>query len=119
MELIMTMVVMGLACMPLALLIRGHIDAAQASTRTNAAVHLARLEMETVNALSFGAVTSSQHAKYRGFPYDVYRSVSYVYGNDAAPEALKKVIVEVRPSGEKTPVVSLITYIARNVAYGP
>jgi prepilin-type N-terminal cleavage/methylation domain-containing protein len=117
-ELIMTMVVVGIASVPLALLIRQHIEAAQSCGQASSAMNLARLEIENVNAMDFAAIATASNLGFRGYPYDVVRTVAYVYGSDATPEGLKKVTVEVRAAGQKAPLIGLVTYVVRNVAYG-
>ena len=114
----MTIVVVSAVAVPLSLLVSQHLESLVQSQDYTAAVNLARREMEKVNNLIYGNIISASFSPYSGTNYDVTRTVTYVQGNDAAAESMKKIVVEVRPAGGTDILASLVTYITKNVAYG-
>jgi prepilin-type N-terminal cleavage/methylation domain-containing protein len=117
-ELIMTIVVVGLIAVPLSLSLTAQVQGMVKSGAYTAALNLARFEMERVNNLAYAGITSASFPNYQGYPYDVNRSVTYAQGNDSSLESLKQVTVNVTPAGSSTVLVSLTVYIAKNVSYG-
>ena len=114
----MTIVVVSAVAVPLSLLVGQHLESLVQSQDYTAAVNLARLEMEKVNNLSYGNIISASFSPYSGTNYDVTRTVTYVQGNDAAPESMKKIVVEVKRGGGTDVLASLVTYLTKNVTYG-
>jgi len=119
-ELIMTIVVVGIISVPLSLLISQHVESMVQSQDYTLAINLARFEMEEVNNMDYASIVSkTSSSPYKGYNYDVIRTVSFVPPGDAgSSESLKQITVTVRRSGEATDLVTLVTYIARNVSYG-
>ena len=117
-ELIMTIVVVGIISIPLALLLKQHVQSAFQSQDYSSAVNLARFEMERVKKMSYNNIVTASFSNYQGYAYDVIRTVSYAQGNAASAESMKQVQVDVRKTGSATNLVSLSTYITRNVLYG-
>ena len=120
-ELIMTVVVVSIVAVPLSLLISQHLESVLQSQDYTLAVTLARLDMEKVNNLSYDNVDSVPFTPYPGYNYDIGRDVVCLQGNyvdGVSGESLKKITVEVRRTGSSQVLVSLVTYLAKNVAYG-
>lgn len=117
-ELIMTIVVMSIVSVPLSLLIGAHLESVFVSEDEAMAQNLARFEMEKVNNMNYANVTSANFSNYQGYPYDLVRTVSYVQGNGATAESLKKITVDVTKSNGTNVIAGLITYLAKNVVYG-
>ncbi len=114
----MTIVVVGITAVPLSLLVSQHLESLVQSQDYTLAVNLARFEMEKVNNLSYNNIASVSSPNYQGYNYDISRIVTYVQGNDLSPESMKKILVEARKAGQSTVLVSLVTYLTKNVAYG-
>lgn len=117
-ELIMTIVVVGIVAIPLSLLLSSHVQSVFDSGDYTIANNLARFEMEAVNNLAYADIVSANFTNYQGYSYDIVRTVNYAQGSGSAAESLKRVVVQVRKSGDPTILVSLVTYIARNVRFG-
>ncbi len=117
-ELIMTIVVMSIVSVPLSLLIGAHLESVFVSEDEAMAQNLARFEMEKVNNMNYANVTSANSSNYQGYQYDLARTVTYVQGNGASAESLKKITVDVTKSNGTKVIAGLTTYLAKNVAYG-
>lgn len=119
----MTIVVVSIVAIPLSLLISQHLESVLQSQDYTLAVNLARFDMEKVNNLNYDnvAVGSFPFPLYLGYNYDVTRDVVCLQP-DCAPatpgESLKKVTVAVRRTGSSQILVSLVTHLAENAAYG-
>lgn len=90
-------------------------------TKRNAytsALNLGRMEMEKVESLPYGDISSLTTSNYLGYPFDVARGVIYIFGNDTSVESLKQVTVEVRNNNSVQNLIRLVTYIAKNVSFG-
>jgi len=115
----MTIVVVSIVSMGLALMLSQHIEGAFYSGDLTTALNLARLEMEYVNNMIYTDINSASFTPYGGYNYDLTRTVAYQYGNDTTPESAKKIIVEAKKAGTSAVLISLVTYLARNIGYGP
>lgn len=118
-ELVMTIVVLGIVSLPLSLLLGRHIQSVFISEDYTTALNLARFEMEKVNNMTYNSIASRNFPNYRGYSYDLTRTVTYAQGSDSSAERLKRIIVEVRKSGGPEILTSMVTYIARNIIYEP
>jgi len=114
----MTIVVVGVAALPLSLLISQHIETAFHSEDSTIAFNLARFEMERVNNMAYTNIVNASFSNYQGYNYDIVRTISYVNGSSSSAESLKKISITVNKTGDNTVLASLVTYIARNVNYG-
>ncbi len=119
-ELIMTMVVIGIVSVPLSYLITSHLEGVFLLEDDTMAQNLARFELEKVNNMAYaninaGTVTVSN---YQGYAYDVTTTVSFVQGDAGSAESLKKVQVDVKESGNAKVNASLTTYLAKGVDHG-
>lgn len=117
-EVVMTLVVIGIIAAPLGLMIGRQFEGVFLSQDQHEAMNLARFEMERVKKMSYASIVSANFSNYQGYPYDITRTVSFSQGNAASAESLKLVIVDVRRAGSAAVLYSLRTYIARNVLYG-
>lgn len=117
-ELIMTIVVVGIVSIPLSLLVSAHIRSVFNSADNTLARELARFEMEKVNNTSYASISSANTSNYEGYTFDITRTVTYAQGDASSTESLKKIVVDVKKSGSAAILVSLMTYIAKNVGYG-
>ncbi|MCK5580238.1 MAG: hypothetical protein KAJ18_03090 [Candidatus Omnitrophica bacterium] len=114
----MTIVIVTIVALPLASLVARYIQSAFLSQDYTAALYLAQYEIELVDNLDFANITTASFPNYQSYDYDVTRTVSYASGNDSSVEALKQITVQVTKSGSATVLVSLVTYVAKNVTYG-
>ncbi len=117
-ELIMTIVVLGLIAIPLSISLTAQVEGLVKSGQYTQALNLARYEMERVNNLPFASVITTRFSRYQGYPYDVVDTVRYVQGGSASAEALKQIAISVSNAGTSQVLTSLTTYIAKNVKYG-
>ena len=118
-EVIMTIVIVGIISIPLSAFIFQQIDSTIQSHDYTIALNLARLEIEKVNNINvYDNINSVSYTPYPGYNYDVIRTVSFVAGGAGSAESLKKIDVTVRPAGLANDLVTLTTYIVRNVDYG-
>jgi prepilin-type N-terminal cleavage/methylation domain-containing protein len=117
-ELLATIVVVGIVAVPLSMLIAGHIESVFVSEDEVMARQFARLELEKVNNMPFANIASLITPAYEGYNYTVYRVVSFAQGNNASAENLKKITVNVTKTNSATALISLVTYLAKNVIYG-
>jgi len=114
-ELIVTIVVLGLVMIPLGLMSIEYMGSIVYSRDSGVAEGLAKLEMSKVNNLAYSDASladgyDSTTSSYEGYPYNLRRTVNYVSGWS---NNLKKVQVRVYPLGDSTnSLVNLITYVA-------
>jgi len=113
-ELIMTIVVVGLIALPLSLSLTAQVQGTVGSGAYTTALNLARFEMEKVNNLAYASISSASFSNYQGYAYNVTRTVSE---QTSGTEGLKTITVSVTKTGSATVLVSLTTYIAKNVTY--
>lgn len=114
----MTIVVVGLIAVPLSISLVEQVQGVTQSADYTAALNLARFEMERVNNLAYHSISKDSFSNYQGYAYDIDRSVTYVEGNAGSAESLKQITVDVKKADSATVLVSLVTYIAKNMAYG-
>ena len=123
----MTMIIVSIISIPLSLLVGAHVKSVFKSEEDAVAWNLARWDMDRVNKMIASAsptsaydasVVSAGFSNYQGYNYDVTRTVTYAQGSGATTERLKKIQVDVKKSGQTEVIASLVTYLARNVAYG-
>jgi prepilin-type N-terminal cleavage/methylation domain-containing protein len=117
-ELIMTIVVVGIIAVPVSLLLFQHMQSTLQSGDVSMALNLGRFEMEKIKNTPYASIVSASFSNYEGYNYNVTRAVTYVQGNDTTPESLKQIRVTVTKSGDAAVLVGLVTYVARNISYG-
>jgi len=119
-ELIVTIVILGLVFIPLGLMSMEYVRAIVYSRDLGVAEGLAKVEMAKINNLSYSDATladgyDNTTSNYEDYSYDLQRTVNDVagWGGD-----LRQVQVRIFPSGESSiHLVNLITYVA-NVSFG-
>ncbi len=114
-ELVMTIIVIGIVAVPLGLLVSRHYASVFVSQDYHTAMNLARFEMERVKKMSYANVVT---ATTQRSGYDLITTVTFVQGTALTPESLKRVVIDVRKTGTVPIIYSLATYRARNVTYG-
>ncbi|MFH1190688.1 MAG: type II secretion system protein [Candidatus Omnitrophota bacterium] len=117
-ELIMTIVVVGIVALPISVILTKHVQSVFVSQDYTCALNLARLEMEKVLNTPYGSISSASFSNYQGYAYDLTCSVSYLLG--AAPPALglKQIIISVTKAQSAQVLVTLKTYVVSNVTWG-
>ncbi len=117
-ELIMTIVVVGIVSVPISLFIARNIESVFYCEDLTTALNLAKFEMEKINNLTYINIINASFPNYEGYNYNLTRSVTYAQGSGTTPESLKKITVTVTKAGSASVLTSLVTYIANNVTYG-
>lgn len=117
-ELIMTIVLVGVIFIPLSLLMMEQIQGTFQSEARVTALNLARLEVSRVNNTDYALINSAFIPNYEGYNYDLTKTVTYVQGGPFTAESLKKIEISITETGSADVLVELITYITRNVTYG-
>lgn len=119
-ELVMTIVLVGIISVPLSLFVVRIGNSVFQSHDHSLGMNLARLEMEKVYNTAYASLTAgtTNFSNYQGYSYNAARTVAYVFGADATAESLKLVTVTVTRPTDSQIVGKLMTQIAKNVAYG-
>lgn len=117
-ELIMTILVIGITAVPLSLMVFQHVQSVFTSKDYALARNLSRFEMEVVNNTPYANISSATSSNYQGYNYDATRNVTFVQGTSSAAESLKKITVSITRHGGGSALATLTTYIAKNVSYG-
>ena len=118
-ELIMTILVLGLIMVPLGIMSIEYMRSIVYSRDLVVAEGLAKTEMSKINNLDYGDNTledgdDDTTSSYEGYHLDLNRKVDYVPDTD---NNLKKVEVSVYESGTTIQLVKLVSYIA-DVSFG-
>lgn len=116
-ELIMTLIVVGIISVPLSVLLLRHVQSTSQSNDYTMAIGLGQHEMEQVKKMPYASIASLTTTPYLGYNYTVVRTVVVVPGGSVS-ENLKQVTVNVSRFGSAAVLVSFVTYIAQNVLYG-
>ena len=118
-ELIMTVVVVGIAVLPLSITSAKNIQNVFLSHDITMATNLARLDLEMINntANTTAQYDSIAATSYTSYGYLITRTVSYVNGISPYTESTKKIAVEVTQPGIPGILIRLVTYITRNITY--
>ena len=117
-ELVMTMIVLGIVAVPLTLMLYEHVEGVFLSSDQLLAAQLGRMEMERLNNTAYASLLTETQTNYQGYNFDVDITVSYIYGNASSTESLKSVQVEVTKHGSSTVLISFITYRVKNAQFG-
>lgn len=115
-ELIMTIVVLGIVAIPISITLSKHVQSVFTSQDLTMANNLARFDLEQMNNTAYTSIISGTPSN-QGYPYDLTREVSYINGTGTSAESTKKIKVQVTKSGSTTVLVKLITYISKNIRY--
>jgi len=114
----MTIVVVGIIAIPLSILLSEHVQAVFKAEDYAVSLNLGRLEMETVQNTPYANVTTTSFSGYKGYGYDLDRTVTYAQGNAGTAESVKLVSINVKKGGTSTVLANLVTYLVKNVSYG-
>lgn len=114
-ELVMTIVVVGIVSIPLSLLVGRHLQSTFKSGDYTTAMNLARFEMEKVNNMDYANIGNNSSSDDG---YDIIRTVTYAQGDAFSLESVKQVRVDVTKTGSPAVLFNLVTYLAKNVNYG-
>ena len=117
-ELILTIIVVGIAAIPLSLMVFQHIESVYTSEDYTLARNLARSDLELVNNTAYANILTATFLRYQGYNYDLTRTVTFAQGSAASAESLKQITVSVTRHGSATVLLTLTTCIAKNVNYG-
>ncbi|MFH1762442.1 MAG: prepilin-type N-terminal cleavage/methylation domain-containing protein, partial [bacterium] len=122
-ELIISIVLMGIIISTIALTYNQLLKGIVKNIQISKAIGLSKTEISIVNNTAYDdpALANGYNntiTDYLGSGYDLNRSVSYVSGNDASAESLKKVTVKVFPAGSTSALISSNIYLAKNVTIG-
>ena len=117
-ELIMTIVVVGIVALPISLNLGKQVQSVFVSKDYTMALHLASFEMERVLNTAYASITSATVSNYQGYAYNVTTAVSYAFGTSLTAESVKLVTVSVTKAGSATVLVTLNNYIVKNVTWG-
>ena len=119
-ETIVVIIILAIISITLAIFVTNQLQAVVRSNEFTNAVNLARLEAEVVNSTAYASLTTgtTTTTNYKSYPYDVIRTVSYVFGTDLTAESLKQITIVVRPNGKSNNLVTYTTYRAKNITFG-
>ncbi|MBN1405950.1 MAG: prepilin-type N-terminal cleavage/methylation domain-containing protein [Candidatus Omnitrophica bacterium] len=127
-ELIMTILLVAIIVIPSSLFLIEAVKGAFKSEDMVMALNLARMEIERTNNLPYDYTPPATEylttgifslPNYRGYNYDLRRSIAYIAGSATTTESAKEIKVEVYPAGRLGNAQQLITTVivqrARNV----
>jgi len=116
-ELIMTIVVVGIIALPVSITLARQIQSVFISQDYTIALDLARFEMENVLNTAYAsiAVGTTNSANYQGYAYDLTTVVSETVSGS---QAYKTISVSAKKAGSATVLVTLKNYLTKNVTWG-
>jgi len=114
-ELIMTIVVVGIIALPISITIAKQVQSVYVSQDYTLALNLARLEMEKIINTDYLSIANATTNNYQGYSYNVATAVSEVV---SGAQAYKIISISVTKSGSATVLVTLKNYIVNNVTWG-
>ena len=117
-ELIMTIVVVGIVALPISVTLAKHVQSVFVSQDYTSALNLARFEMDKMLNTAYLGITSQAFSNYQGYAYDLTTTVTYAFGTALTAESVKLVSISVTKAGSATGLVTLKTYITKNVIWG-
>jgi len=118
-ELIMTMILIGVIMVPLGLMCNEYIHSIIFSRDAGVAEALAKLEMAKINNLSYSDATlvdgyDNTASNYEGYNIDLRREIDYVAGSS---NNLKKAVLTLYEGGTSSELAQVASYIA-DVSFG-
>ena len=116
-ELIMTIVVVGIAAIPISITLGKQVQSVFQSQDITMAINLARFDLAQMNNTAYTSIASAAISNYQGYAYNLTRTVSYVNGTSVSAESTKKITVQVTKSGSAEVLAKLVTYVSRNMRY--
>ncbi len=114
-ELIMTIVVVGIIAIPVSVILSKQIQSVFVSQDYTVALNLARFEMEKVLNTAYASISSASFSNYQGYAYDLATQVDETV---AGSEAYKLITISVTKAGSAIVLVTLKNYVAKNVTWG-
>ena len=114
----MAIVVVGIVALPISIMLAKHVQSVFVSQDYTTALNLARLDMEQVINTAYASVNSASFSNYQGYAYNLSRTVTYAQGDAGTAESLKLVSISVTKAGSATVLVTLKTYISKNITLG-
>jgi len=116
-ELIMTIVVVGIIALPISITLARQIQSVFISQDYTVALDLARFEMEKVINTAYASIVvgTTNSANYQGYAYDLTTIVSETVSGS---EAYKTISISAKKAGSATVLVTLKTYLVKNVTWG-
>jgi prepilin-type N-terminal cleavage/methylation domain-containing protein len=116
-ELIMTIVVVGIAALPISITLAKHVQSVFLSQDMTMATNLARFDLAQMNNTAYASVVSVTLNNYQGYPYTLTRTVSFINGTALTVESTIKVTAQVSSPGSAVVLAKLVTYISKNLRY--
>jgi len=116
-ELIMTIVVVGIVALPISITLAKHVQSVFLSQDLTMANNLARFDLAQMNNTAYASIISATINNYQTYPYTLTRTVTFVNGTALTTESTVKITAEVTASGSATVLAKLVTYITKNVRY--
>ena len=117
-ELVMTIIIVGIIAIPLSITLVKHVEATFRSQDETKAVNVGRWDMEIMRNTAYANIITASFPNYRSTGYAIIRTVSFVQGNSSSAESLKSVKVDVTRTGSSEILASFTTYFARNASFG-
>lgn len=115
-ELIMTIVVVGVVALPIANTLFEHIQSVFISHDYTVALNLARLDMETVINTAYADIAGASLSNYQGYSgYNLSRSVDE---ETSGAQGYKIISISITKSGSADALATLKTYITKNITWG-
>lgn len=116
-ELVMTIVVVGIVALPISVTLAKHVQSVFQSQDLTMANNLARFDLEQMNNTAYASIVSATINNYQTYAYTLTRTVSFINGTALTAESTVKVTVQVTKSGSATVLAQLATYISKNIRY--
>lgn len=116
-ELIMTIVVVGIVALPISITLAKHLQSVFQSQDLTMANNLAKFDLEQINNTAYASIVAANITNYQGYNYDLSRTVSFVNGSAPSAESTVKVTLQITKSGSAAILVKLVTYISKNIRY--
>lgn len=115
----MTIVVVGIIALPISIMLAKHVQSVFDSQDRTSALNLARFKMEEVLNTPYASIAiGTTSSNYSGYAYNVITTVSETKPKPNSNEGLKLVTVSVAKPDSATPLVTIRTYIVKNVTWG-
>jgi prepilin-type N-terminal cleavage/methylation domain-containing protein len=117
-ELVMTIVVLGIISIPLSFAVSANIQSVFLSEFRTSAMHWARFDIERVKNMAYDNIVNASWTNFLGSGYNITRTVTFVQGDATSAESLKKIVVEVNKQGDTKVLARMAMYSAKNVSFG-
>jgi type II secretory pathway pseudopilin PulG len=116
-ELVMTIVVVGIVALPISITLSKHVQSVFDSQNYTLALDLARFKMEEfINTAYASIAVGTTVSNYSGYvSYDVTSVVTLVTETSPGTETYKTISISVAKTGSGTPLITLKTYIANAI----